>query len=93
MDKTDLKHYSYYRKCWNRFSLQELPQRNKERTEAHDLFILELNRLAEDVVKTTGRAAYWRDLLGTDRKKLGDFAEYIADYADSIKGRIDRLFS
>lgn len=79
------KNYSYYRKCWNSFSLQELPQRNKERTEEHDLFIIELNRLAEVVAMTTGKAACWRDLLGTDRTRLGDFAEYIADYTDGIK--------
>lgn len=85
------KHYSYYRKCWDSFSLQELTQRNTERTEEHDLFIIELNRLAEDVVKATGRASCWRDLLGNDRKMLGDFAEYIANYADSIKERISIL--
>ncbi|MGN0494769.1 MAG: hypothetical protein ACI4GW_00940 [Lachnospiraceae bacterium] len=85
------KHYSYYRKCWDSFSLQELSQRNKERTEMHDLFIIELNRLADNVVKATGRETSWRDLLGNDRKILGDFAEYIADYTDSIKERISIL--
>lgn len=84
------KQYSFYRKHWNDFSLQELPQRNKERTDEHDLFILELNKLAEDIAKFTGRETTWEKILRNDRNKLGDFAEYIAEYADNIKEIITR---
>lgn len=85
------KHYSYYRKCWGNFSIQDLPQRNKERTEEHDLFIIELNQLAEDIRNATGREASWRELLGNERRILGNFAEYIAEYTDNIKERISIL--
>ena len=79
------KQYSFYQKHWNDFSLQELSQRNKERKDVHDLFIIELNKLAEDITKFTGREITWKKILGDDRKKLGDFAEYIADYVDKVK--------
>ena len=84
--------YNYFRKNWNRFPIDTLDQRSKERTLSHDNFISEINGLAEIVkTETKKRLIPWRVALGNDRHKLGDFAEYIMDYIEKTKGRIEIL--
>lgn len=70
-------------------SAKQFSQRKK--ADEHDLFISELNKLSENITDITGKEPSWRGLLGDDRNRLGDFAEYINDYADKIKLRIGIL--
>ncbi len=67
--------YSHFRAGWSLKTRQEKIDTDDDRTSAHDAFISALNMMA------TAEAApgeVWRQQLGTDRKRLGDFACYIA---------------
>jgi hypothetical protein len=58
------------------WALAEPPQRmqmDPHRTAAHDVFIDSCNILSRNMART-GEDNHWRELLGSDRKVIGDFA-------------------
>lgn len=86
--------YTYYRKNWNRFSIETLGRRNKERTINHDSFIEAINSLSGLIEEESiSGLVPWRVALGNDRKIIGDFAEYIIDRLEKAKERIEILES
>lgn len=86
--------YTYYRKNWNRFSIETLGRCNKERTINHDSFIEAINSLSRLIEEESiSDLVPWRVALGNDRKIIGDFAEYIIDRLEKAKERIEILES
>lgn len=86
--------YTYYRKNWNRFSIETLGCCNKERTINHDSFIEAINSLSGLIEEESiSGLVPWRVALGNDRKIIGDFAEYIIDRLEKAKERIEILES
>ena len=86
--------YTYYRKNWNRFSIETLGRCNKERTFNHDSFIEAINSLSGLIEEESiSGLVPWRVALGNDRKIIGDFAEYIIDRLEKAKERIEILES
>ena len=86
--------YTYYRKNWNRFSIETLGRYNKERTINHDSFIEAINSLSRLIEEESiSGLVPWRVALGNDRKIIGDFAEYIIDRLEKAKERIEILES
>ena len=86
--------YTYYRKNWNRFSIETLGRCNKERTINHDSFIEAINSLSGLIEEESiSGLVPWRVALGNDRKIIGDFAEYIIDRLEKKKERIEILES
>lgn len=86
--------YTYYRKNWNRFSIETLGRCNKERTINHDSFIEAINSLSGLIEEDSiSGLVPWRVALGNDRKIIGDFAEYIIDRLEKAKERIEILES
>ena len=86
--------YTYYRKNWNRFSIETLGRYNKERTINHDSFIEAINSLSGLIEEESiSGLVPWRVALGNDRKIIGDFAEYIIDRLEKAKERIEILES
>lgn len=86
--------YTYYRKNWNRFSIETLGPCNKERTINHDSFIEAINSLSGLIEEESiSGLVPWRVALGNDRKIIGDFAEYIIDRLEKTKERIEILES
>lgn len=86
--------YTYYRKNWNRFSIETLGCCNKERTINHDSFIEAINSLSGLIEEESiSGLVPWRVALGNDRKIIGDFAEYIIDRLEKTKERIEILES
>lgn len=86
--------YTYYRKNWNRFSIETLGRCNKERTINHDSFIEAINSLSRLIEEESiSGLVPWRVALGNDRKIIGDFAEYIIDRLEKTKERIEILES
>ena len=84
--------YTYYRKNWNRFSIETLGRCNKERTINHDSFIEAINSLSGLIEEESiSGLVPWRVALGNDRKIIGDFAEYIIDRLEKTKERIEIL--
>jgi len=64
----------------SRWSLMNREQRNEidpQRTIAHNAFIDSVNILSRNMVKQ-GEDNSWREMLGDDRKMIGDFACYVA---------------
>lgn len=86
--------YTYYRKNWNRFSIETLGRCNKERTINHDSFIEAINSLSGLIEEESiSGLVPWKVALGNDRKIIGDFAEYIIDRLEKAKERIEILES
>lgn len=86
--------YTYYRKNWNRFSIETLGRCNKERTINHDSFIEAINSLSGLIEEESiSGLVPWRVALGNDRKIIGDFAEYIINRLEKAKERIEILES
>lgn len=86
--------YTYYRKNWNRFSIETLGRCNEERTINHDSFIEAINSLSGLIEEESiSGLVPWRVALGNDRKIIGDFAEYIIDRLEKAKERIEILES
>lgn len=69
--------YVELRSIWQELSPQEIARRNAERTQLHDVFILEIDALAKYLENKNDDRAVWRERLGDNRRQLGDFAEYI----------------
>lgn len=67
--------YANIRSGWNSLSREQKMEQDPSRTMAHDAFIMSTNIVA----RTQGNiGAEWRERLSDDRKRIGDFACYIA---------------
>ncbi len=67
--------YAHIRAGWPSLSRQEKQEQDSFRTAAHDGFISLINGVA----RTEGEAGrQWRERLSQDRRRIGDFACYIA---------------
>lgn len=69
--------YAHY---WAEWSLAEPEQKgdiNQARTAAHNAFIDACNILNRQMAKT-GESTDWREMLGTDRREIGDFACFVS---------------
>lgn len=51
---------------------------NKKRKFYQDIFIDMLDQYADSIEEETAHKVAWRVALGSDKQKLGDFAEYIS---------------
>lgn len=69
--------YVELRSIWQELSPQEIARRNAERSFLHDSFILEIDALAKYLKSKNNKRVVWRERLGNNRRRLGDFAEYI----------------
>ena len=69
--------YASIRSLWLTMSKDEKMERDKERTFKHDSIINRVNILARYLEKM-GNDVSWRVELGDSRKRIGDFACYIA---------------
>ncbi len=67
--------YAHIRAEWNFLSKEKKMETDESRTIAHDAFISSINVIAR-IEKELG--SQWREQLGNDRKRIGDFACYIA---------------
>lgn len=84
-------HYTYYRKNWNRFLNGNLEKLNEERSLNRDIFISELDNLADLVEKIIGKKVIWRVALGDNQHQLGEFAKYMIDRIENVHKRISIL--
>ena len=67
--------YANIRAGWNLLSTAEKREKDPSRTSAHDAFIASLGSIA----RLEGDAGkQWRERLSDDRKRIGDFACFIA---------------
>lgn len=67
--------YANVRAGWQKLTREEKLEQDESRTALHDSFISNLNVIA----RTEGEAGKeWREQLTEDRKRIGDFACYIA---------------
>lgn len=69
--------YASIRSKWLMLSKEEKMDSDKSRTLKHDTLIIRLNVLIRYLDKI-GRNVSWKDELGDSRKRIGDFACYIA---------------
>lgn len=67
--------YAHIRAEWNTLTREEKLERDSSRTIAHDSFISSINIIARSEGKI---GSQWRERLGNDRKRVGDFACYIS---------------
>lgn len=67
--------YAHIRAGWNLLTREQKQDTDSSRTHAHDAFINSVQILA----RLQGEAgAAWKEALGEDRKRIGDFACYLA---------------
>ena len=69
--------YAHLRTRWALLSRDERAALDPARSAAHDAFIDSVNNLARNC-HAQGRDAAWREALGSERKRLGDFACHLA---------------
>ena len=72
--------YAGIRTGWNRLSMEEKADTDANRTACHNKVIFHLNILSR-YLASQGKDTSWRDELGDEkeyRKKIGDFACYVA---------------
>ena len=77
--------YISYRVRWTYKDREWRNRYDESRTMCHDSMITHFNMLAR-YLRQQGRSAEWRDKLGDDRRRIGDFAGYLV-YVQSIGGR------
>lgn len=66
--------YAHIRAEWNALTREEKLEKDESRTATHDSFISSINIIS----RTEGEiGSQWREKLGNDRKRVGDFACYI----------------
>lgn len=68
--------YSESRSNWPLWSQDKKRDEDSTRTSRHNRVIDSFNILARHL-KAQGKAAAWRDALGDDRKRIGDFACFL----------------
>lgn len=67
--------YAHIRAGWNALSREEKLEKDDSRTAAHDSFISSINIIS----RVEGKIGLqWKERLTDDRKRIGDFACYIA---------------
>lgn len=69
--------YAKMRADWHFLSTEERMDFDRSRTFAHNSFIDTVNALSRRA-SGTGESIEWRRKLGTDRRRIGDFACYVA---------------
>ncbi|MCI7812955.1 MAG: hypothetical protein SO016_13095 [Lachnospiraceae bacterium] len=67
--------YANIRASWDMLSRQEKMDTDSRRTSAHDAFIVSVNIVAR---LQGSDGAKWRAKLGDERKRIGDFACFVA---------------
>lgn len=67
--------YAHIRAQWNALTKEEKMNRDSSRTSIHDAFIASVDIVAR-IQKEHG--SKWRKRLGEDRKRIGDFACFLA---------------
>ena len=77
--------YTKIRNDWETMSREEKMDADEGRTLSHDAFITSLNILSRIAAKEEIDIS-WREELGEDRKRLGDFACFIS-YITGISNR------
>lgn len=68
--------YSHYRANWYSWDIKKRKNEDEYRSSKHNALISRINILARFVKEKEGECN-WRDVLGDDRKRIGDFACYI----------------
>lgn len=66
--------YSGIREKWLGMERQKRMEQDEKRTLTHDSLIVKVNQLWRFI----GKESAWRETLGEDRKRIGDFACYLA---------------
>ena len=69
--------YAGIRSEWLLLSPEEKKYNKEQRELLHDTFIVTLNTMEEAMISRK-IPTIWRDQLGSDRKRIGDFACYLA---------------
>ncbi|MEI7812850.1 MAG: hypothetical protein WCJ01_10555 [Ignavibacteria bacterium] len=69
--------YANIRARWAVISREEQMEMNQSRTIAHNALINGCNILSENMAQN-GESNAWRNILGNDRKIIGDFACYVS---------------
>ncbi len=69
--------YAHFRAEWYLADQEQKANTNQARTAAHNAFIDSCNILSRQMAKSEESIA-WRELLGSDRREIGDFACFIA---------------
>jgi len=69
--------YAHIRANWRFLEPDDRAESDKVRRISHNALIDACNILSRNIIKE-GEGAAWRGLLGNDRKKIGDFACYLA---------------
>ncbi len=77
--------YSQSRAGWTLWDREKRMEEDSARTSRHNQVIDSINILAR-YLKAQGKAAAWRDVLGEDRKRIGDFASYLV-FVGSLNAR------
>lgn len=77
--------YGIIRSRWHFLSLQECLEIDEYRTQCHDLFIAAKNKLSK-YMYMHGMGNDWDDLLGEERKRIGDFACFLC-YVHALNAR------
>ena len=68
--------YARIRTDWNLATFEERRGMDQRRQSAHDAFIDACNILSREMARR-GEDTSWRELLGHDRRTIGDFACYV----------------
>ncbi len=69
--------YAHHRAKWHLAAHEQRAELDQARTTAHNVLIDACNILSRQMAKA-GEPTDWREMLGTDRKEIGDFACYLA---------------
>ena len=69
--------YAQVRSQWQLMTLEQRKEIDPRRTMVHNAFIDSANILSRNMTKQ-GEDNSWREVLGDDRKVIGDFACYVA---------------
>lgn len=77
--------YTYIRNQWETMSFEEQGEADSGRTAAHNSTISAINTLAR-IAQNEGVDNSWREKLGDDRKRIGDFACFVS-YITGISNR------
>lgn len=77
--------YSQSRAGWPLWDREKRMEEDSARTSRHNQVIDSINILAR-YLKAQGKAAAWHDVLGDDRKRIGDFACYLV-FVGSLNAR------
>lgn len=77
--------YSQSRAKWPLWDREKRIAEDSSRTSRHNQVIDSFNILAR-YLKMQGKPATWRDVLGDDRKRIGDFACYLV-FIGSLNAR------